>query len=126
MLDGCSLALGIGKVSRTSLGEEGAESLIGISLLALLGQISIGLDDKQVSEVLLGRRYLIVYLNAMLETVELPKLLVFISCDYHDPDHRSGFRLCDSAITRSTDDVGEDGNVPPSKNWRSGNPPGRL
>ena len=61
---------------RTSLREESAESVVGVLLLALLGEVSIGLFVIKISACNLftikgGTICHPTYLNAVLETVEL-------------------------------------------------------
>lgn len=90
----------------TSLGEESAETLIGILSLALLGEVSIGLEVDIVSifgvvVVLSTKRDM--YLDTVLEAVKLAD-----GCQY----------------ARRPNQASE--NIPPSRSWRSGNQPDRL
>jgi hypothetical protein len=57
---------------RTSLGEEGAEAVIRLGRLALLGEITIGLKESASVEVQwVTRREMWTYLDTVFEAVKL-------------------------------------------------------
>lgn len=59
-------------IVRTGLGEEGAETVIGVSGLALIGQVAIGLRGDNASVI--GTATILewrAYLNTVFETVKL-------------------------------------------------------
>jgi hypothetical protein len=60
-------------LSRTGLGEEGAEALIGVGGLALLCEITVGLKraDTSVYRVCMHREEIATHLDAMFEAVQL-------------------------------------------------------
>jgi hypothetical protein len=98
------LALGFGasgRKQRTSLGEEGAEAVVVVQGLALLGEETIGLD-------------------AVLEAVEL-RWQVSIIAHWRSS---AAAAPCSGECKAAERVVGS--NSPPSKSLRSGNRPGRL
>jgi hypothetical protein len=107
-----------GHVVRTSLGEEGAESMVIVGGLTLLSEVSVGLQANRISNAhQLELSSAVTHLNAVLEAVELQKSRLA---------RPSRLPYSDGWDNKSQHVRQKERSSPPSTSLQSGNRPGRL